>query len=68
MITLEDIQSGSSLGYFLSLAPVAAGAYEHFRDRAVNPVVIEDETIVHELADGMISAPRRSREARVGCK
>ena len=26
----------------------------YFRDRAVNPVVIEDEPIVHELADGMI--------------
>jgi hypothetical protein len=53
MITLEDLQSGPSPG-LCSLAPVAAGAYEYFRDRAVNPVVIEDETIVHELADGMI--------------
>jgi hypothetical protein len=29
-------------------------ADEYFRGRAVNPVVIENETIVHERADGMI--------------
>jgi hypothetical protein len=50
MITLEDFRRG--LDRAISLAPVAAaGADEYFRDRAVNPVVIEDETIVHEPGD-----------------
>jgi hypothetical protein len=31
-------------------------AYEYFRERAVEPVVIEDEMTVHEPSDGMISS------------
>ena len=31
-------------------------AYEYFRERAVDPFVIEDETIVHEPSDGIIAS------------
>jgi hypothetical protein len=53
MITLEDVQSGASTGLFRYHWSLRR-ADEYFGDRAVNPVAIEDETIVHEPADGMI--------------
>jgi hypothetical protein len=53
MITLDDAQSESSTGLFRWHRSLRR-ADEYFRDGAVNPVVIEDETIVHEPADGLI--------------